>query len=764
MNVINLLLIIIAALNFFLALVLFFRTHKNLTYFFFVLVVFSGAAWSLSIALFRMSPDVATALLWDKIIYVTGSLVPVAFLYFCYSFTKKSPPPFLYGLFCWLIPAFLIATLILTNLWIVKIDFSYEQTSVVLGPIYIGWVIYFMAFMAYGTFLLWRQYQRGVGLEKAQLGYILLAILFPMIGAIPFNLVMPIFGNYRLIFIGPFFLSLMILVITYAIIRHRLFDIRFAIQQFISYTIQTTLIGIIFAVTAGLYWYLSGNSPRPSVLIFIIIASALLTLILDKLQSLSQFISRQFFFQSVYDYQKTLQDLSLHLAAYLEMPKLIDILAGVLVKTMRLSKVAVLIKDFSDGSYKIQQARGFDEVESMILVQDNFLIKYLGSHPQIIVLEEINQLAGEADNDYDRERLWQLFNHMTRIEAALIIPIASFNEVISLLVLGNKISRDIYTVQDIRLLYTVASQAAIAIENARLYQQVTDLNQNLQQKIYQATAELHKRNIDLEKAYQDLKILDKLKDEFISVVSHELRTPMTAIRSYAWMAANKPDVNLSEKMKKYLSRILISTERLINLVNDMLNVSRIEAGKLEIKPSVFDIQALVNDVSDEVSVRAKEKMINITVQSTQVPKVFADPDKVRQVLVNIITNSLKFTSTGGAITISFFSDGTMVEVTVKDSGVGISRDDLSRLFQKFGRLDNSYVAAATVGGTGLGLYISKSLIELMHGRIWAQSEGLGQGSTFTFSLPIASQQVLSQAEKYTKQAVGEAKGLEPVVI
>lgn len=275
---------------------------------------------------------------------------------------------------------------------------------------------------------------------------------------------------------------------------------------------------------------------------------------------------------------------------------------------------------------------------------------------------------------------------------------------------------------------------------------------------------LRKTSYQLEVANRRLEEVDKLKDEFVSVASHELRTPMTAIRSYAWMALNRSDVPLSEKLKKYLSRTMISTERLINLVNDMLNISRIEAGRVEINPRSFNISELATDVLSEIAPKASEKNISLHLLDSKLPLVFADSDKVHQVLLNLVGNSLKFTQSGGSVTVSFFTDGKDVEVSVKDNGVGITREDLTMLFKKFSRLDNSYVAMATSGGTGLGLYISKSLVELMHGRIWASSEGIGKGSTFTFSLPVATESVLNQAGKYAMSVAGEAKPLEPVAI
>lgn len=231
---------------------------------------------------------------------------------------------------------------------------------------------------------------------------------------------------------------------------------------------------------------------------------------------------------------------------------------------------------------------------------------------------------------------------------------------------------------------------------------------------------------------------DKMQDDLVSIVSHELRTPLTAIRSYAWMALHRSDTKLSEKLEKYLVRIVISSERMINLVNDLLSISRIEEGKIELHFESVDLISLCKDIMDEVYYsRTTDKTIQMALLEQPIPKVKADPEKLREVLLNLVGNAVKFTPANNQVTIGFFTDGVGVETFIKDQGPGISQDDLGRLFKKFSRLDNSYTAMSTSGGTGLGLYISKKLIEKMGGRIWAASEGEGRGATFTFSLPVA---------------------------
>lgn len=334
-----------------------------------------------------------------------------------------------------------------------------------------------------------------------------------------------------------------------------------------------------------------------------------------------------------------------------------------------------------------------------------------------------------------------------QIHSLLILPILHVHELSGILVLASAKDADEINSEEIEFEEMITKLIDLSY---RLQDTESSLTK-ITRQVYEMNAKLHQ--------------LDKLKDDFVSITSHELRTPMTVIRSYAWMALHKSDTQLSEKLEKYLVRILMSTERLINLVSDMLNVSRIEAGRIEINPESVDLISLARDIVDEAyQSKAPEKNIQIILLEEKIPKVFADPEKLREVFLNLLGNAVKFTFSGGTITIKFFTDGQTVETSIKDTGVGISKEDLGRLFTKFGKLESSYVALSSSGGTGLGLYISKSLIELMHGKIRATSEGLNKGATFTFSLPVASQEVLSHTDEYQVRVKGEAKGLEPVAI
>ncbi len=305
----------------------------------------------------------------------------------------------------------------------------------------------------------------------------------------------------------------------------------------------------------------------------------------------------------------------------------------------------------------------------------------------------------------------EIIQQVLGITTCHVNPLIVRDEVIGAIIFGIQEQDQILSQYQKDLIDRLSQTVGIAVDNALLYQSIQEANVKLQ-------------------------ALDKLKDEFISVASHELRTPMAAIKSYLWMVINKEALLDNDKRKIYLDRAYNSTNRLIDLVNDMLNVSRIESGRIVLNNANISIIAIAKEVCEELGQKAIEGKLTIKVVESQVPDVFADPDKIREVFFNLVGNALKFTPEGGQITVRCEENNGMIETSVSDTGKGIKKEDLSKLFKKFERLENTFVSVAKTEGTGLGLYICKQFIELSHGKIWAQSE-VGKGTTFTFSLPIA---------------------------
>jgi signal transduction histidine kinase len=235
------------------------------------------------------------------------------------------------------------------------------------------------------------------------------------------------------------------------------------------------------------------------------------------------------------------------------------------------------------------------------------------------------------------------------------------------------------------------------------------------------------------------KVLERSKDEFLSIASHELRTPLTAIRGNASLIKKYYGDRLPDKdTVEMIDDIHESAIRLIDIVNDFLDVSSLEQGKMQMNPEVFSLEEVVSSVMRELKTLAEAKGISLVSQPdvAQTPQVLADKQRIKQVIYNLIGNAVKFTEKGG-ITVGTRADEQFVYVTVSDTGKGMSTENQRLLFRKFQQAGSSLLSRDTTKGTGLGLYISKLIIEHSGGTIELEHSELDKGSSFVFSLPKA---------------------------
>ncbi len=245
-------------------------------------------------------------------------------------------------------------------------------------------------------------------------------------------------------------------------------------------------------------------------------------------------------------------------------------------------------------------------------------------------------------------------------------------------------------------------------------------------------------NEELARKNQELTHLDELKSDFMATMSHELRTPLTSIIGYSDMLLSGMTGELNEKQAAFVESILKGGEALLGLINDILDLTKIEAGRLELNREPVDLRAALLGVLPVVKPRAQEKRIRIsTFLPTDLPLVFADPAKFNQILLNLLTNGVKYTHDNGSVSVEARTVDGMVEIWVNDTGMGIAKEDQEKVFQRFTQIDSS--ATRSQGGTGLGLAIVRELVELHGGAIRLQSK-LGKGSSFIFTMPIASGQ------------------------
>lgn len=295
---------------------------------------------------------------------------------------------------------------------------------------------------------------------------------------------------------------------------------------------------------------------------------------------------------------------------------------------------------------------------------------------------------------------------------------------------------------DITVLQILADQIAVAIENARAY----ELSQ---------------------KAYEDMKEVDRVKSQFLANMSHELRTPLNSIIGFSRVILKGIDGPINETQKQDLSAIYNSGQHLLTLINNILDLSKIEAGKMELQFTEFALTDLINSVMSTAAGLVKDKPIRLHQQvPTDLPLVRADQTRIRQVLLNFISNAAKFTEEGTisveAMVVSSPKGKREVMVTISDTGTGIAPADQGKLFQPFSQVDDS--PTRKTGGTGLGLSICRSMIEMHNGRIGLLRSEIGKGSTFFFTLPLASDDQDTKDQRLKQTSVIASIDDDPQVI
>jgi signal transduction histidine kinase len=281
---------------------------------------------------------------------------------------------------------------------------------------------------------------------------------------------------------------------------------------------------------------------------------------------------------------------------------------------------------------------------------------------------------------------------------------------------------------------TILHDLTEAIEKARLFEQLKQASVELERKVQEATAELAEQNELLRRQHIALEQASALKSQFLANMSHEFRTPLNAILGYTHMLLNNVTGQVTDPQRKSLTRIDSNSRHLLALINDILDITRIEAGRMPLNATSFAVGELFDEVQAELEPIIKRSNLAVTTKVRgQVPTVRSDRQKVKQIVLNLLSNALKFTPAGSVtMTASYDAKNRQVAIAVKDTGVGIPAEDQVKVFEDFRQLDSS--PARGYGGTGLGLSICRRLANILGGTIELESNA-GAGSTFTLRLP-----------------------------
>lgn len=422
----------------------------------------------------------------------------------------------------------------------------------------------------------------------------------------------------------------------------------------------------------------------------------------------------------------TLHQTSTAITATLDIQKLLSTVLKSLRQNLGYQRMVLVQLEPSTDMAIVSQVVGVSQdLEKQVLGMEFQVMKGQSMDARLLI-------EGKPTLVWDLEQVAHIMNpvvlpvlRQVGVKSFVVAPLISHQTILGYL--GGDKGEQPCTQEDLDLLVTVASHVAVAFDNAQTYRNLENLAATLEQRVIERTE-------DLQSANERLLELDRLKSAFVSIVSHELRTPMTSIKGLVENMMDGLTGSMNERQTFYLGRVKHNIERLTRMINDLLDLSRIESGRMELQRTAVNLGSLAREVVELFQGTAREQSITLEAHiDDALPLTHGDRDKLIQVITNLVNNALKFTDAQGSVTItvSQLEDGWL-QTCVADTGCGIPPEEQGTLFEPFIRTRSSQSKSP---GAGLGLAISKSLIELHGGRIWLESVP-GEGSRFCFTLPV----------------------------
>ena len=583
------------------------------------------------------------------------------------------------------------------------------------APLFIG---QFIVFLAASCLALGRRLFNRRDPQRPQYMYMLIGALPIFLFAPVTSIVMPIaFKNDSLIVLSPAYGAFFVCLIGYAIIRHKLFDIRLTIARTVAYLLSLGFIGlaygaVVFAISSLPYLERQPKNVQRIEYVFLALITALLY---PWVRRFFARVTDRILYQDSYDPQVLLGELNQSLVNNIQLNKLLTVAANTIANSLKAEYCLFGIKEtgFKDVRIFGTTKKEFDPRDVVVARHST---PHLGTN--IIVADFLPPEAEKLKHILVRNDIAMLVR---------LVPEFASNkdgaEGLGYILLGRKRSGNAYTTQDIRVMGIIANELVIAIQNALHFEEIQRFNVTLQEKVDVQTRELRRKN-------QKLIELDETKDDFISMASHQLRTPLTSVKGYLSMVLEGDAGKLNETQMKMLGQAFTSSQRMVFLITDLLNVSRLKTGKFVIDAAPVDLSTMIQSEIAQLTEAAQAKNLQLAYQKPAAfPKLMLDETKTRQVIMNFIDNAIYYTPEGGHIRIELADKPATVELRVIDDGIGVPKGEQHHLFTKFYRAANA--RKARPDGTGLGLFMAKKVIIAQGGSVLFESKE-NQGSTFGF--------------------------------
>jgi len=641
------------------------------------------------------SPDTDHALFWEHGVYTISLAIFVFYYHFTSVYTHMYNTKLLWGAYSFLILAVIFGSTHLLVDDMIEKSYGYApQVTIVLILFFaIGFFL-----MAMGIRNLVRAYRiASIYEDRVRYTYLIAAALLPYLLAIPdFFPSLPPIGIYGILSCG--------FITAVAIIRYQLLDINIVVRKsmlylLVSAAIAAPYVGLIYAV----YYVIGADIPIWG---HIIIAITLAILLQAAWQRMQELVNR-LFYRERYDYLKAIEEVGSQISSVTESEYFSTSIVNIISNALRVPTVSVLMLLHQTEDYGIVASCGLQEVPNEFRLSKNSpLIHRMENNRGIIHKRDFDimtklQLVG------DRE--WKNIN---LIEGELFIPLIVREQMVGIIILGKKLSDQPYSREDQRLLISISSQIAVQLENASLYVREKEMNQKLLEQ-------------------------SELKNEFLLAVAHELRTPLTAILSSSEIMSSSiehPSDSMERRLADNINRSALSINR---RVQELLDSARVQIGALDVNLKNIDLAPVVKEVVSILRILFNEKNQLLTVDlPSSLPRIIADPDRLEQVLTNLLSNANKFSPRDSSITVRAFEVDSMVVLEVEDSAEPISEKEGAKLVEPYYRGEDPD-KRRRIPGLGLGLVVCRRLIELHNGKIWFKNREDGKGNIFSFSIPIA---------------------------
>ncbi|MGF7229295.1 MAG: ATP-binding protein [Candidatus Saccharibacteria bacterium] len=585
-----------------------------------------------------------------------------------------------------------------------------------IGPLY----IVFLAFVALilitvlTNFTL--QYRKTrLLIQKTQIRLVLAGILLYGVFTIAFNLIIPLYvKNWTSSRYGPIFALFTVALTGYTIVRHKLLDIRFIVIRSLAYIESLIVVAVLYGfIIFGIADAVLNVHFTRGTQVYLALTTGIAALVFPYIKDNLNRITNKFFYRDAYDVQEFFNDFNQCLVATLDLEKLLQTTTKLIADTLKADYCVVLLTQQGPSGEPVAGMNAkFSAMQRLQVAHHKNAIAKLGL--PVIVADLL------PANDHEIRHM------MNEGNIAMIAHLGggSKESMLGYAILGGKKSGNSYNSQDVSVIETVSNELVIAIQNALRFEEIEQFNTTLQETIDQRTRSLRQAN-------QKLRKLDETKDDFISMASHQLRTPLTSVKGYVSMVLDGDAGSLTPLQKKLLNQSFISAQRMVYLISDLLNVSRLRTGKFIIEPVPTNLATMVQEEVKQLVETAKGRNLELVYHRPEhFPTLMLDETKIRQVIMNFIDNAIYYTPSGGRITISLVDKPQNIELTVTDNGIGVPRGEQHHLFSKFYRADNA--KRARPDGTGLGLFMAKKVIVAQGGATIFKSQE-GKGSTFGFT-------------------------------